>query len=740
MAFTRKDSAIAAALLGGASIGAQTLLIRSLMTVFYGNELMVGVLPALWLVWVGIGSLLGDRLCRRRRPTTLLFSALILGALSATAFASALTRAARTVTVVPYGEYISFLKMVLFCAAAAPLPGLLFGASFAAAAEAAAPSESAGEPAGRVYAWEAAGAAALGILISLLTPFLSNLALFFLLFCTALMITARLTRNGAPLVLMTLCLLFTAAGGVNRLEKGLADYYWRSFGSGMKPTALCSTAHGETALVEFAGETWVYQNGNKVAPLPNDLAAQPTAAQLFCAHGRPRRALVIEGALNGLPQALLSFDSLQVTVTELDRRAFSFVARRYPGLLPPQLNVVHQDARRFLLRPQPPFDLIVVNSGNPSTAAANRFYTREFLRQAKRRLAPDGILAIPNLSSGENYLGKELLDFHRLMFNTLSDVFEKVAVLPGDQAIYLATDGDRLTFDLDSLTQRYLDGGAALPFFHPAMFAVLNDSLRAAELLRRIKEHSFERRNLDFAPASYLYDFLIWHKAVSGPSRFFSRLTSLSFGRFAAVAALVALLAGAATKLLDRRRRGASVTLAAALFGWTIMSTNLILLLAFQTLFGYIYAWLAALNAVFMIGMSAGAHLVNRNLHRFPAISLTATAAAVTAAAQLVLPAASFCRRMDAPILFLLPVFATGAIGGALFPLLCLRLHRQRGTADRGRLYAADVFGGGSAAAGAALLVPVFGFRCTAFLAAGAAFTALLLTFEKPRLSESASK
>ena len=39
--------------LGAASLGIQVLLLRQFMTVFYGNELVIGLVLALWLEWLG---------------------------------------------------------------------------------------------------------------------------------------------------------------------------------------------------------------------------------------------------------------------------------------------------------------------------------------------------------------------------------------------------------------------------------------------------------------------------------------------------------------------------------------------------------------------------------------------------------------------------------------------------------------------------------------------------------------
>ena len=47
-------------LLGFVSILSQIVFFRELLSVFYGNELCLGILLCVWLLWVGLGSKLGN--------------------------------------------------------------------------------------------------------------------------------------------------------------------------------------------------------------------------------------------------------------------------------------------------------------------------------------------------------------------------------------------------------------------------------------------------------------------------------------------------------------------------------------------------------------------------------------------------------------------------------------------------------------------------------------------------------
>ncbi|HOH08250.1 MAG TPA: hypothetical protein PLF89_12040, partial [bacterium] len=68
-----------AMLLGGIAMLAQIVLLRAFMAIFWGNELLVGLILAVWMATSGLGSWLGNRGVSSRPgpllPLTLLLQA-----------------------------------------------------------------------------------------------------------------------------------------------------------------------------------------------------------------------------------------------------------------------------------------------------------------------------------------------------------------------------------------------------------------------------------------------------------------------------------------------------------------------------------------------------------------------------------------------------------------------------------------------------------------------------------------
>ncbi|MCK7514639.1 MAG: hypothetical protein MZV70_68685 [Desulfobacterales bacterium] len=76
------------------------------------------------------------------------------------------------------------------------------------------------------------------------------------------------------------------------------------------------------------------------------------------------------------------------------------LAKHFPGrsttaLTDPRVRVIHEDAGSFLKRAGRLYDVILLNVGEPMNVELNRFYTVEFFRTVKTRLAPDGSFSLP---------------------------------------------------------------------------------------------------------------------------------------------------------------------------------------------------------------------------------------------------------------------------------------------------------------------------------------------------------
>jgi spermidine synthase len=250
--------------------------------------------------------------------------------------------------------------------------------------------------------------------------------------------------------------------------------------------------------------------------------------------------------------------------------------------------------------------------------------------------------------------------------------------------------------------------------------------------------------NRDFAPVAYYFDVALWstryHRAST---RWIEALASVRFERLLgvtllALAALLPLLwlwpAAVEGKTEARARRAAAFAVAA--MGFTGLGLEILLLLGFQALYGYVYHELTILVALFMVGMAAGAWLelrstrgrralhVRRELLGLAGLQLLAAVSPLLLYGLLVelgRVGTAGGQRLASQMLFPALALVAGLLGGFQFLLASRVYFSGTGRHSPGALYGLDLAGAcAGALALSVLLIPVYGFLCTAVLMAAA--------------------
>jgi spermidine synthase len=441
------------------------------------------------------------------------------------------------------------------------------------------------------------------------------------------------------------------------------------------------------------------------------------------------------------------------------------------------------DGRLFLKTSDSRFDVIIINLPDPFTAQLNRFYTQEFFREAAEKLNRGGVLSI-QVTAAENYISQELADLLRCLEKTLRTVFPQVVAIPGGTVHFLASNQPgSLTLDPSELMSRLHKRQIRTEYVREYYIPFRMSPDRMLDLQLQIEPLPTTPINRDFTPIAYYFGVVLWSSRFHSIWR--NLLESLARLRFGTVAGAVAIgwigLALVAA-LYERRRiarcrssgdftspqdgdpadaagsplhrRNATVGLCVAAMGFTLLGLEVLLLLGFQALYGYVYQQLSSLVAVFMVGMASGAWLSLSRAAAFSALpkvvpesrgpSVAAETGAVSrfeyarlaflqvlAALAPLLLCALFVllerSRSRAAILtiseMLFPVLAliAGLMGGYQFPLASriYFAHANNSNPGPGTLYGLDLIGAClGAVALSAYLLPVYGFARTAMLMA----------------------
>jgi spermidine synthase len=735
-------------LIGFTAVIAQIVLMRELMVVFCGNEMSLGLMLASWLLGTAIGSSgLGRLAARTPQPRRLMALLEVLVALTFP-LAIFLARASKGVFQSVPGEILGpgpmILTSLVVLSAFCLLSGGLFAVGSRLFAQEAGTSTLAGTS--NVYLLEALGSGLGGILASLLliryfTSFQIAALLGLLNFWGAASLTIRSVprRRAAGLALLGVFALLVVPFGCPWLENISLQRLW----SGFELVAARNSVYGNLAIVQTEGTRSLFENGLAAFHVPDPAAAEEAVHLALLQHLAPQSLLLIGGGANGSLSQALQHPSLErIDYVELDPAVLDVAQEYFPAAwaplrADPRVHVHNTDGRLFLRSTDLKFDVVIVNLPEPQTAQLNRFYTLEFFREAASKLTPAGVFSF-QLKASEDYISPDLAEFLRCIDKTLRQVFPEVATIPGDSVHFFATtQAGSLTNDsrelIARLRARHIRTSYVREYYLP--YRLMPD--RVLELESQIRPDAQTRTNRDFTPIAYYFDVALWSTRFnSAYRRVFQTMAAVRFGSLAMWLALVlfglvALLCWLPAAAENRSRASAGLCIAA--MGFTLIGLEMLLLLAFQAIYGYVYQQLAVIIAGFMLGMTLGSRwglraavlaTGPRDARRLFRLQLLAALSPVLlyvlfdALAAIKNPATVF---LASQIMFPVLAVLCGLFGGYQFPVATRIFfsnshHKASGP---GTLYALDLAG---ACVGAVVLssylVPVFGFRETAWLMA----------------------
>jgi len=728
--------------IGAGAIVAQVLVAREALVVFEGNELSLGLTLAAWLFWTALGSALAGRLIARGklRPGRSLRLALLAAGLFLP-LTMVLVRLLRVILGGAPGESLGpgafiycFLALAPFCLAAGslfPAVASLLGAD---------DSASAGPATGKVYLLETVGSAIGGLggafLVSWMRPADATIWILLAAFAASLAPAfderPRRWLTGArwlALVVLfaaTACLLmFAGVGG--RLEQKSAEILWK----GYDIVTTRQSPYGRLTYATREGQSVVFHDGAALSSTADEQAAEESTHLPLLEHKAPRSALLIGG---GSPRSLshiLEHPSIErLDYVEPDPVLVDLFHDYYAGWRAVsqdrRLRILETDARRFVRDGAGRYDVIIVSLPSPRTLQLNRFYTEEFFREARLRLAPGGVLSV-EAPGAESYVSDELQGFLRCLRKSLNRVFPRVVAMPGDPIFFFASgNGSDVTLAPDLIVERLrarrIRAAYVREYYLP--FRLMGE--RVADLERQSRPQDGTPTNRDLAPAGYYLDFVRWAARFS-PSygAWLDRVSRIPY----AWLLVFCLALGVLGALLIRFRKrgtgvqGAAVASSVAAMGFTTMGLQVFLLLGFQAIHGFLYQQLALLIGAFMAGMALGSRLglrLKRYAQWLPLVQLLLALWPPALYLAFRLTAAIDSEWLVAYFVFPALSIVSGGLGGCQFSLASRTYFplapRRPG---RGFLYSLDLLGATPAAVlVSGFLLPVYGFARAAWLLA----------------------
>jgi len=778
--------------LGMFAITAQVLFTREMLVVFLGNELCIGTIMASWLAGIAAGSV-----CARHLGKTVARIDSLRAILQGTAASMALllpvqVYAMRNVRLwwrIAPGEYAP-LGAVLVGTLLTFLPSCLgIGLFFPLTCEMASrqgqkSDESVATPVSRLYAADCFGSLLGGFLLSFVALGRITPGQTVCLGCAgALAAGAFAARRGRTcLAVLILAVAVAASGFVGkqltaRLDSKLLTARWRGLGvvngageagNGARVLWSLDTVYQNLAVVECGGQYTLYGNGQVQFVFPDPVGYEHSVHFLMAQNPNARRILVLGGnPLGELPE-LLKYPLTRLVFVELDPGVNELIKRTLPEEFAavtrdPRIAWVIEDGPRYVQHCRERFDVVLVNGPEPTTAAANRYYTLEFFRNVLRILTEDGFVYTAVTSSER--LQTEAANLGASVYQTLKAVFPRVLVTAEARNRFFASTSETgrtdvgvgLTLDPVILAERSRNAGIKTSFFRPEYFLGA-DELAPDKVTQTTRRFETARvpLNSHVKPATYFFNLLLWAKASgSSLAGVLSRLTALNVRCMY----LTLLVSGAGFVLVGvvLRRRVRPAGWSRCMLAWVIATTGfagmaieVLLILVFQSLYGYVYTRIGLLVAMFMLGLTAGAPFgaaLVRSGQRYGwlvlatgEIALAGCAATVPVVVRLAGQSASGADWVQGAIMAL--IVLVGLAVGAEFPA-AVRMFVGHGSSPGSAtalMYTADLIGAaiGSLAMGV-LLVPVLGIGAASGLLAmlkgvglAALFSATLARLSRP--------
>lgn len=742
----KKRIILALILMGFTSLIVQIVLVREFLITFYGNELIIGIILANWIILEALGSGLSSRPSLKVKNPLVIYALLQLGICLYLPCAIYIIRIIKNILNVTAGEGIGILP-VFFASFAILAPLSIFdGSQFPFGCRIWSDHfKKRLESAGKVYILEALGFIIAGpIFTYLLITRLHSFEIAFILGLVNLISAALLLtisrRRFAEKTLLTLVsivaslYIFAFFGPLNKIHDYSIARQWK----GLKILEYRNSIYANLLVTQAERQYTFYSDGVPIInlPVPNISFNEEFAHFVLLSHKDPREILLLSGGAGGLINEIIKYPLRKIDYAELDPLLIKLI-KKYPTQISedelnnPYLNIKHIDGRRFARITKSNYDVIITNLPHPSTLQLNRFYTREFFRIAKSKLKKNGIFSF-HLPGSLSYISQELRNLNASILKTLEEEFNYVEVIPGDFNIYLASK-QPLDISSDRLIERIKQSRIKTKSLSPQYIKLRLNHYWMDWFDSSIETDSAVRENEDLLPSGVFYSIDYWNSLFNPKLKLLFEFIDKLNIKFLF---LFLGLLGAGLLWLQKNRsdKKLSIGFAIGTTGFVGMSLELILIFSFQSYYGYVFHYLALLTTAFMAGLTLGGWQMTQKLSKikddlsyFKKLESLITGLCLITAPLLMHFDRSYLWQFS--FIFFIIAGISGFLIGLEFPLANkIWLNDRKLKHAAGILYSFDLCGAWLASLFASLaLVPVIGVLNTCFFLAALKIISLLI-------------
>lgn len=580
--------------LGFTSIITQIILLREFLSVFYGNELVIGIILANWMLITGFGAFLGKNVNKiNNKPTLIIILQILLGIIPfITVFGIYYLRniifTVGSMIGIIQILYTSFLFLLPFC--------LISGFSFTLLTYFIS-SKYNTNFISKIYSLESLGSIIGGLIFNLFLIFyfktFSSLLLIMIInFIVAFLLSLKYKIKFAKYLIVILSIFFIFISFHFNL-----DYLTKSkLYINQKLIFQKDTPYGNLAITSQGEQKNFYENNVLLFSTNDIMTNEETAHYVMIQQKNPKSILLISGGISGIIKEILKYNVKNIDYVEINNRIIKIGKKYDSSLKNKKVNIINKDARLYIKNTTKKYDVVIINLPEPTTAQINRFYTTEFFTEMKRILNKKAVISI-SLTSTLNYMSDEARQINSVLYKTLQQSFKNIIIIPGGKNYFIASD-KKLSLDIAELIEKKGINNEYVNQYY------IDDNLlrqRSDYILKNLNKNA--KINKDFTPISYYNQLLYWLSYFKS-----------DFKIFAVVILLLLILIVANLNIINLGLFSA---------GFTGSSIEIILLISFQIIYGYVFQMTGIIITIFMIGLTIGSFYTHKFLHKATIINYT---------------------------------------------------------------------------------------------------------------------
>lgn len=673
-------------LLGFIAIATQIILLREFLTLISGNELVIGIILANWMLLTGFGAYLGKFIGNKENRAPWILT--LLGILAFIPIVTVLILHNAWYSLFLPGMmagilhvfYYSLIILFPFCV----ISGILF--TLFAQEESVITNKN---RIGDVYAWESFGSLIGGIIINFILIWISTtFQSLYIVMIVVVMVTVYLGIKNGQYLKSGLIIIAAFIFGYFFLNKEQDKKVREMAFPSQELVYMSDSPFGIFAITEQGDQLNYYENNILMASSGDIITKEESVHLAMVQHKDPKTVLVLSGLISGIIEEVSEYEIRHVDYVDINPEVFNIAKHILNTELYQTLNLIECDPVRFLRKNNNKYDVVLINFPKPSTIQLNRYYTKEFFQLLKENINEDAVVSL-SMPSSANYLGDEVKKLLSIIFKTLSSEFKNVLIFPASENFLIASDND-LTYKITE-TIEYLN--IPTEYVNSYYFDDYLLESRSKQLHQQI-DHSV-LVNQDFSPVFYQSQIQLW-MSYFNIKYWIPALFILLFSGF------FFFKAGTIYKGVF-----------AAGFAGT--SIEIILLLVFQVVFGYVYAVVGIFIMIFMGGLAYGSYYLPKFLKEIDLLRFKYLQIGISAFAFLLPVIFILIKNIEIPevilfIIFALLIFVISVLTGAVFSIASKISQKDYGSIAS-RAYGLDLLG---AATGALILtiylIPLLGF------------------------------